>query len=93
VGEGVSGNIVVLYLEGVANLKHAAFTMTYYNSSLSENSIKTFISFKVITWLRSITMLFPTVLLDRVAWELAKGMKRNNNRSMIIITLFIFLHL
>jgi len=30
----VDGDIVVLYLEGVADLRHAVFTMTYYNSSL-----------------------------------------------------------
>jgi len=30
----VDGDIIVLYLEGVADLRHAVFTMTYYNSSL-----------------------------------------------------------
>jgi len=30
----INENVVVLYLEGVADLKHAVFTMTYYNSSL-----------------------------------------------------------
>jgi len=30
----VEGDVVVLHLEGVTDLKHAVFTMTYYNSSL-----------------------------------------------------------